>query len=132
MSKQPCRHGFVAVQRCQGMRGPSVRAPPMDIGAMAHQQLNHRDIPTLRRDMQRGVAMLTPGKIHVRAVLHQPAQAGASLGYATLWTAWVTFPLMAAVQLVCRRKAPLPAKRDGAKARTNTPAPQSPGLSARP
>ena len=29
--------------------------------------------------------------------------AGASLGYATLWTAIITFPLMAAVQLVCAR-----------------------------
>jgi len=29
--------------------------------------------------------------------------AGASLGYATLWTAIVTFPLMVAVQLVCAR-----------------------------
>src|SRR6266851_4079413 len=31
------------------------------------------------------------------------AVAGASLGYATLWTALVTFPLMAAVQLICAR-----------------------------
>jgi NRAMP (natural resistance-associated macrophage protein)-like metal ion transporter len=30
-------------------------------------------------------------------------QAGASLGYATLWTALVTFPMMAAVQLICAR-----------------------------
>jgi NRAMP (natural resistance-associated macrophage protein)-like metal ion transporter len=31
------------------------------------------------------------------------AQAGASLGYATLWMAWVTFPLMAAVQYICAK-----------------------------
>ncbi len=31
------------------------------------------------------------------------ALAGASLGYATLWTALVTFPLMAAVQLICAK-----------------------------
>lgn len=31
------------------------------------------------------------------------ATAGASLGFGTLWTALVTFPLMAAVQLVCAR-----------------------------
>jgi NRAMP (natural resistance-associated macrophage protein)-like metal ion transporter len=31
------------------------------------------------------------------------ATAGASLGFATLWTALVTFPLMAAVQLVCAK-----------------------------
>jgi NRAMP (natural resistance-associated macrophage protein)-like metal ion transporter len=31
------------------------------------------------------------------------ATAGASLGFATLWTALLTFPLMAAVQLVCAR-----------------------------
>ena len=29
--------------------------------------------------------------------------AGASFGYATLWTALVTFPLMAAIQLMCAR-----------------------------
>jgi Mn2+/Fe2+ NRAMP family transporter len=29
--------------------------------------------------------------------------AGASLGYATLWTALLSFPLMAAVQLMCAR-----------------------------
>jgi NRAMP (natural resistance-associated macrophage protein)-like metal ion transporter len=31
------------------------------------------------------------------------AMAGASLGYSTLWTALVTYPLMAAVQLICAR-----------------------------
>src|SRR5881227_3468464 len=31
------------------------------------------------------------------------AVAGASLGYATLWTALVTFPLMAAVQFICAK-----------------------------
>src|ERR1041385_280576 len=31
------------------------------------------------------------------------AVAGASLGYATLWTAIVTFPLMTAVQYVCAK-----------------------------
>src|SRR2546421_8607566 len=31
------------------------------------------------------------------------ALAGASLGYGILWTAWVTFPLMAAVQYICAK-----------------------------
>jgi NRAMP (natural resistance-associated macrophage protein)-like metal ion transporter len=31
------------------------------------------------------------------------ATAGASLGFATLWTAWLTLPLMAAVQFVCAK-----------------------------
>src|SRR5450432_2204579 len=31
------------------------------------------------------------------------AMAGASLGYATLWIALVTFPLMAAVQFICAK-----------------------------
>src|SRR5216110_2798859 len=31
------------------------------------------------------------------------AAAGASLGYAPLWTALVTFPLMAAVQFICAK-----------------------------
>src|ERR1051325_6556047 len=31
------------------------------------------------------------------------AVAGASMGFATLWTALITFPLMAAVQFICAR-----------------------------
>jgi NRAMP (natural resistance-associated macrophage protein)-like metal ion transporter len=31
------------------------------------------------------------------------ATAGAQLGYAPLWTAWVTFPLMASVQFICAK-----------------------------
>src|SRR6188472_936269 len=31
------------------------------------------------------------------------AMAGASLGYATLWTAWLTFPLMASIQFACAK-----------------------------
>ena len=31
--------------------------------------------------------------------------AGASFGYATLWIAWVTFPLMAAIQYICAKVA---------------------------
>ena len=31
------------------------------------------------------------------------SQAGAQFGFATLWTAWITFPLMAAIQEMCAR-----------------------------
>ncbi len=31
------------------------------------------------------------------------AMAGATLGYAPLWTAWITFPLMTAVQFICAK-----------------------------
>lgn len=31
------------------------------------------------------------------------AMAGATLGYAPLWTAWITFPLMAAIQFICAK-----------------------------
>jgi len=31
------------------------------------------------------------------------SQAGAGFGMATLWTAWITFPLMAAIQEMCAR-----------------------------
>ena len=31
------------------------------------------------------------------------AMAGAQFGYATLWTAWITFPLMTAVQFICAK-----------------------------
>ncbi len=31
------------------------------------------------------------------------SQAGAGFGLATLWTAWITFPLMAGIQEMCAR-----------------------------
>jgi NRAMP (natural resistance-associated macrophage protein)-like metal ion transporter len=58
--------------------------------------------------LKRFVKMLGPGLI-TGASDDDPsgigtyAMAGASFGYAPLWMAWVTFPLMAAVQFICAK-----------------------------
>ena len=60
--------------------------------------------------LRRGLKILGPGLI-TGASDDDPsgiatyAMAGASLGYATLWTALATFPMMAAVQFMCSRIA---------------------------
>ena len=79
MSQEPCGYILVTMQCGQRVRGPAVRTPPMDIGAMIHEQLHHGDVPPLGRDVQGSVAKLVPSKVGVRAVLQQPAHAGGAL-----------------------------------------------------
>src|ERR1700749_3519936 len=62
----------------------------------------------LRKDISRFFANLGPGLITGAADddpsgISTYSVAGASYGYATLWTALLSFPLMAAVQLMCAR-----------------------------
>lgn len=61
-----------------------------------------------RNPLRRFLKVLGPGFISGAADddpsgIGTYATAGASLGYATLWTALLTFPLMAAVQFVCAK-----------------------------
>jgi NRAMP (natural resistance-associated macrophage protein)-like metal ion transporter len=64
--------------------------------------------PTSHRGLQRFLKELGPGLITGAADddpsgISTYSVAGASYGYATLWTALLSFPLMAAVQLMCAR-----------------------------
>jgi NRAMP (natural resistance-associated macrophage protein)-like metal ion transporter len=64
--------------------------------------------PTPRRGVQQFLSELGPGLITGAADddpsgISTYSVAGASYGYATLWTALLSFPLMAAVQLMCAR-----------------------------
>jgi NRAMP (natural resistance-associated macrophage protein)-like metal ion transporter len=64
--------------------------------------------PTPRRGVQQFLKELGPGLITGAADddpsgISTYSVAGASYGYATLWTALLSFPLMAAVQLMCAR-----------------------------
>lgn len=64
--------------------------------------------PTLHRGVQQFLKELGPGLITGAADddpsgISTYSVAGASFGYATLWTALLSFPLMAAVQLMCAR-----------------------------
>ena len=64
--------------------------------------------PTPRRGVQQFLRELGPGLITGAADddpsgISTYSVAGAAYGYATLWTALLSFPLMAAVQLMCAR-----------------------------
>jgi NRAMP (natural resistance-associated macrophage protein)-like metal ion transporter len=59
--------------------------------------------PVLRFFMLLGPGLITGASDDDPSGIVTYAQAGASLGYATLWMAWVTFPLMAAVQYICAK-----------------------------
>src|SRR5438552_14893469 len=78
------------------------RAPPAASGGVAD------DISREPNPLKRAVKILGPGFI-TGASDDDPsgigtyAIAGASLGLATLWTALLTFPFMAAVQNICAR-----------------------------
>jgi NRAMP (natural resistance-associated macrophage protein)-like metal ion transporter len=82
--------------------------------------------PADREDLQRSNVDLTPAgeargwRYYLRAVgpglvtgasdddpsgIATYSQAGASQGFSLLWTAWVTFPLMSAIQEICDRTA---------------------------
>src|SRR2546425_8359678 len=50
-----------------------------------------------------GPGFITGASDDDRSGIGTYAVAGASLGFATLWTALITFPLMAGVQYICAR-----------------------------
>ncbi|HBI46021.1 MAG TPA: iron transporter [Planctomycetales bacterium] len=59
--------------------------------------------PVLRFFILLGPGLITGASDDDPSGIGTYSQAGASLGYATLWMAWVTFPLMAAVQYICAK-----------------------------
>jgi NRAMP (natural resistance-associated macrophage protein)-like metal ion transporter len=59
--------------------------------------------PVLRFFMLLGPGLVTGASDDDPSGIGTYSQAGASLGYATLWMAWGTFPLMAAVQFICAK-----------------------------
>src|SRR5713226_1524461 len=78
------------------------------------------------RFLQRSFAILGPGLITGAADddpsgISTYSVAGAAYGYAPLWTALVTFPLMAAVQLMCARLGMVTGRGLAAAVRTHYP-----------
>ena len=59
--------------------------------------------PVVRFFMFLGPGLVTGASDDDPSGIGTYAQAGASFGYATLWMAWLTFPLMAAVQYICAK-----------------------------
>jgi len=96
--------------------GGDYTAAPISVDATAGQRTDRRLVPRAyrerienRRERLRSRAReLGPGLITGAADddpsgIASYSQAGAAFGYATLWIALVTLPLMAAVQLMCAR-----------------------------
>jgi NRAMP (natural resistance-associated macrophage protein)-like metal ion transporter len=91
-------------------RGPGkgVKEPQIPHRGPAGSTGSVEAIEAERNPIRRFLKVLGPGFISGAADddpsgIGTYATAGASLGYATLWTALLTFPLMAAVQLVCAK-----------------------------
>src|ERR1700691_897599 len=78
------------------------------------------------RTLKRSLAVLGPGLITGAADddpsgISTYSVAGAAYGYATLWIALLTFPLMVAIQLMCARLAMVTGCGLGAAVRTYYP-----------
>jgi NRAMP (natural resistance-associated macrophage protein)-like metal ion transporter len=76
--------------------------PEPGTGSLEARMKRERN-PVLRLLMLLGPGLVTGASDDDPSGIGTYSQAGASLGYATLWTAWVTFPLMAAVQYICAK-----------------------------
>lgn len=81
--------------------------PPMEPGA-PRRKLSDRKLESAPRRVRRFFAELGPGLITGAADddpsgISTYSATGAAFGYAPLWTALFSFPLMAAVQLMCAR-----------------------------
>jgi NRAMP (natural resistance-associated macrophage protein)-like metal ion transporter len=79
---------------------PGVPVPP----AGAREREMRREPNPVKRALKiLGPGLITGASDDDPSGIGTYAMAGASLGYATLWTALVTFPLMAAVQFICAK-----------------------------
>ena len=65
------------------------------------EQTPHRGVQQFLREL--GPGLITGAADDDPSGISTYSVAGASYGYATLWTALLSFPLMAAVQLMCAR-----------------------------
>jgi len=71
--------------------------------ARLEARLKRERNPAVRLFMMLGPGLITGASDDDPSGIGTYATAGASMGYATLWLAWVTFPLMAAVQYICAK-----------------------------
>ncbi len=84
------------------MGTPPPAIPDPDAGSLEARMKRERN-PVFRLLMLLGPGLITGASDDDPSGIVTYAQAGASLGYATLWMAWVTFPLMTAVQYICAK-----------------------------
>jgi NRAMP (natural resistance-associated macrophage protein)-like metal ion transporter len=76
---------------------------PIPVAGTLEARLKKEPNSILRFFMLLGPGLVTGASDDDPSGIGTYAQAGAALGYATLWTAWVTFPLMASVQYICAK-----------------------------
>ncbi|HEX3598646.1 MAG TPA: Nramp family divalent metal transporter, partial [Lacipirellulaceae bacterium] len=70
----------------------------------SQEEPNHSDCSSIKQIIESlGPGLITGASDDDPSGIVTYSIAGASFGYATLWTALVTFPLMAGVQLICAR-----------------------------
>src|SRR6185312_1536313 len=89
-------------------RQPRAEAPAIPHAepiAISHVDANNAANPLKRFLKKLGPGLITGASDDDPSGIGTYAQAGAWLGYGGLWTALVTFPLMAAVQYICAKIA---------------------------
>lgn len=82
---------------------PPVKHDPRPAAGSLETRLKRERNPVVRLFMMLGPGLITGASDDDPSGIGTYATAGASMGYATLWLAWVTFPLMAAVQYICAK-----------------------------
>ena len=80
---------------------PAQKIPP--VPATLAARLRRERNPIARFFLILGPGLITGASDDDPSGIGTYAQAGAAFGYGTLWTAWVTFPLMASVQYICAK-----------------------------
>jgi NRAMP (natural resistance-associated macrophage protein)-like metal ion transporter len=91
--------------RTRTEKGSLAGPPSAPVGAPAPQAVNAKRKPvTLLRVLKAlGPGLITGASDDDPSGIATYAMAGATFGYATLWTAPVSFPLMASVQFICAK-----------------------------
>src|SRR5205814_10451964 len=76
---------------------------PVESGSRVKPEPAHHPHPFVRFLKTLGPGLVTGASDDDPSGIGTYAMAGASFGYATLWTALLTFPLMASVQFICAK-----------------------------
>lgn len=85
------------------MSSSAQTSDPVPVAGSLEARLKRVRSPVVRFFMLLGPGLVTGASDDDPSGIGTYAQAGAAFGYATLWTAWLTFPLMAAVQYICAK-----------------------------
>ena len=82
---------------------PPAKHDPVPIAGTLEARIRRERNPVARFFLMLGPGLVTGASDDDPSGIGTYATAGAATGYATLWLAWVTFPLMASVQYICAK-----------------------------